>query len=74
MALTKQCDRCKRYYEYYEMTDCKSPRRNGIMTVMTTRKGVCLITDNNAIDLCPDCLVSFIDWLDMKGEKENAEN
>lgn len=73
MALAKQCDRCKRYYEYYETTDCKFPGRNGIMTVMTTRKGACLIS-NNAIDLCPDCLVSFIDWLDMKGEQENAEN
>lgn len=60
MACAKKCDRCGKLYEQYNFKrDEKKP--NGIMTLnLDYRRQFC---SHTAMDLCPDCMKEFQDWL-----------
>ena len=61
MACAKKCDRCGKLYEEYNFkNDEKNP--NGIMTLnLDYRRKFYLHT---AMDLCPDCMKEFQDWME----------
>lgn len=60
MACAKKCDRCGKLYEQYNSkNDRKNP--NGIMVLNLDSRG--RYFTHNALDLCPDCMKEFQDWL-----------
>lgn len=60
MACAKKCDRCGKLYEQYNSkNDRKNP--NGIMVLNLDSRG--RYFTHNALDLCPDCMKGFQDWL-----------
>lgn len=64
MACAKKCDRCGKLYEQYNSkNDRKNP--NGIMVLNLDSQRRYFA--HNALDLCPDCMKGFQDWL--KGGK-----
>lgn len=64
MACAKKCDRCEKLYEQYNSkNDRKNP--NGIMVLNLDSQRRYFA--HNALDLCPDCMKGFQDWL--KGGK-----
>ena len=60
MACAKKCDRCGKLYEQYNSkNDKKNP--NGIMVLNLDSQR--RYFTHNALDLCPDCMKEFQDWL-----------
>ena len=62
MALAKKCDRCGKFYDHYPKGN--KTQSNAIRKIQKDAAGgteeVCT---NWVIDLCPDCMDSFEDWL-----------
>lgn len=63
MANAVKCDRCGRFYDNYNMRN-NEDNINGIMTlnIDMNRK----YFSHRAIDLCPECMKSFKQWLGGK--------
>ena len=60
MACAKKCDRCGKLYEQYNSkNDRKNP--NGIMVLNLDSQR--RYFTHNALDLCPDCMKEFQDWM-----------
>ena len=71
MAVAKQCDRCEKFYNSYNIkNDAKNI--NGIMTVNIDHYGE--YYDHKPMDLCPECKDSFDEWLfAVKPVEENEK-
>lgn len=63
--LAKKCDRCGKLYEHYDTFD--NNRINGISTISKNKFGI-RESISIGIDLCIECMNSFIKWYEMKGE------
>lgn len=63
--LAKKCDRCGKFYESYDMVDNRE--MNGVCIVSKNKFGV-RESISKDIDLCIECMNSFIKWYEMKGE------
>ena len=63
--LAKKCDRCGKLYESYDMVD--NSEMNGVYIVSKNKFGV-RESISKDIDLCQECMDSFIKWYEMKGE------
>ena len=63
--LAKKCDRCGKFYESYDMVDNRE--MNGVYIVSKNKFGV-RESISKDIDLCIECMNSFIKWYEMKGE------
>lgn len=61
--LAKKCDRCGKFYESYDMID--NSETNGVYIISKFGVRESIIKD---IDLCRECMNSFIKWYEMKGE------
>ena len=63
--LERKCDRCGKFYESSDMID--NSEMNGIYIISVKKFCVreSIIKD---IDLCRECMNSFIKWYEMKGE------
>lgn len=61
--LAKKCDRCGKFYESYDMIDNSEMNEVYIISKFGVRKSI--IKD---IDLCRECMNSFIRWYEIKGE------
>lgn len=60
MAYAKKCDRCGKLYEQYNFkNDEENP--NGIMTLNLDYQRK--FYSHAAMDLCPDCMKEFQDWM-----------
>ena len=59
MAAAKQCDRCGKLYNSYNIKN-DAKHINGIMTLNIDPYG--RYYDHNAKDLCPECKDSFEKW------------
>ena len=60
MACAKKCDRCGKLYEEYNIEDDKK-NPNGIMVLNLDSQR--RYFTHNVMDLCPDCMKEFQDWL-----------
>lgn len=60
--LAKKCDRCGKFYESYDMID--NSETNGVYIISKFGVRESIIKD---IDLCRECMNSFIKWYEMKG-------
>ena len=67
MALARKCDRCGNFYNPYISRTIKGDF-NALKLIN------CYLTNdfysNRIYDLCPDCLDSFIKWLNNENQKE----
>lgn len=63
--LAKKCDRCGKFYESYDMIDNRE--MNGVYIISKNKFGV-RESISKDIDLCIECMNSFIKWYEMKGE------
>lgn len=63
--LAKKCDRCGKFYESYDMIDNRE--MNGVYIISKNEFGV-RESISEDIDLCIECMNSFIKWYEMKGE------
>ena len=63
--LAKKCDRCGKLYEGYDMVDNRE--MNGVYIISKNKFGV-RESIRKDIDLCIECMNSFIKWYEMKGE------
>lgn len=63
--LAKKCDRCGKLYDHYDEFD--NNKINGISTIFKNKFGV-RESISKDIDLCQECMNSFIKWYEMKGE------
>lgn len=63
--LAKKCDRCGKFYESYDMID--NSEMNEVYIYCISK--VCVRESiSKDIDLCQECMSSFIKWYGMKGE------
>lgn len=63
--LAKKCDRCGKFYESYDMID--NSEMNEVYIISINK--VCIRESiSKDIDLCRECMNSFIKWYEMKGE------
>lgn len=60
MACAKKCDRCGKLYEQYNF-DRDEKNTNGIMTLNLDYQRH--FYSHTVLDLCPDCMKGFQDWL-----------
>lgn len=58
--LAKKCDRCGKFYESYGNSEM-----NGVYIISKFDVRESIIKN---IDLCRECMNSFIKWYEMKGE------
>lgn len=65
MALAKKCDRCGKFYEHYPIGNIPG-EYNAIEKVRLGKNGAVEYRSSD-IDLCPDCMYSFVKF--MKGSK-----
>ena len=65
MAIAKKCDRCGKFYEYYPVVNIPG-EYNTIEKVRLGKYGA-VEYRSSSIDLCPDCMYSFVKF--MKGSK-----
>lgn len=63
--LAKKCDMCGKLYESYDMIDNRE--MNGVYIISKNKFCVKESTSEN-MDLCRECMNSFIKWYEMKGE------
>ena len=63
--LAKKCDRCGKFYESSDMIDNSEMNEIYIISVKKFCVRESTIED---IDLCRECMNSFIKWYEMKGE------
>ena len=61
MACARKCDRCGKLYEEYNLeNDEKNPNGIMVLTLDYQRK----YYPHDAMDLCPDCMREFQDWME----------
>lgn len=65
MALAKKCDRCGKFYEHYPVGNIPG-EYNAIEKVRLGKNGAVEYRSSD-MDLCPDCMYSFVKF--MKGSK-----
>ena len=65
MALAKKCDRCGKFYEHYPIGNWPG-EYNAIEKVRLGKNGA-VEYRSSGMDLCPDCMYSFVKF--MKGSK-----
>ena len=65
MALAKKCDRCGKFYEHYPVGNIPG-EYNALGKVRLGKNGAVEYRSSD-MDLCPDCMYSFIKF--MKGSK-----
>ena len=63
MGLARYCDRCGKLY-HPEVESIRGIPTNGLRLVETNLKDEEFDIRKIKIDLCPDCLKSFEDWLE----------
>ena len=71
MSLAKRCDRCEKLYEPKDI-DIRGAIVNGLSLVNRDEQNSRAVS-RKYFDLCPECLLSFANWLkiqayDVKGE------
>lgn len=64
MSLAKKCDRCENLYEPKDI-DIRGVIVNGIGLISRDAQNTNAIT-RRYFDLCPECLLSFVNWLKNK--------
>lgn len=64
MSLAKKCDRCENLYEPKDV-DIRGAIVNGIGLISRDAQNTNAIT-RRYFDLCPECLLSFANWLKNK--------
>ena len=70
MANARKCDRCGKLYEEYNVgNNNKKPNGIQLISLDTSRKyfGYFLM------DLCPDCMAQFQEWLKQQDDKKPEE-
>ena len=65
MAIAKKCDRCGKFYEHYPIGNIPG-EYNAIEKVRLGKNGAVEYRSSD-MDLCPDCMYSFVKF--MKGSK-----
>ena len=65
MAIAKKCDRCGKFYEHYPVGNWPG-EYNAIEKVRLGKNGAVEYRSSD-MDLCPDCMYSFVKF--MKGSK-----
>lgn len=74
MALAKRCDRCGDYYTNYGVsTPKKEGRVNSVVLRQTNEKGE-LERNVKLYELCPCCMVSLFNWLDVSNKTTKKED
>ena len=69
MSLAKKCDRCGNLYESKDMDICGAIV-NGLSLIDRDEQNSRVI-NRKYFDLCPECLLSFANWLKNKPTKFN---
>ena len=69
MGLAKRCDRCEKLYEPKDI-DIRGAIVNGLGLISRDAQNANAIT-RRYFDLCPECLLSFANWLKNKPTKFN---
>lgn len=64
MGLAKRCDRCEKLYEPKDI-DIRGAIVNGLGLISRDAQNTNAIT-RRYFDLCPECLLSFNNWLKNK--------
>ena len=66
----KKCDRCKKFYELYKgLHKCgMSPSGEPLFEIPFNHVTLENWTKSEDIDLCPECMEAFDNWLKKKGE------
>ena len=69
MALAKKCDVCGKLYEYYGCVE-KLKIYNKQNSIIIANFDIChdRRCASNELDLCPECMESFVNWLLKRGE------
>ena len=70
----KKCDRCKKYYDEY--VGVYKYGENGSVyqkyklpyNQLFVNNAIHNTVSNKRFDLCPDCMMEFDKWINMKGE------
>ena len=61
MAYAKKCDRCGKLYDEYNFkNDEKNPNGVMVLNLDYQRK---FYSHTTPMDLCPDCMKEFQDWM-----------
>lgn len=69
MADAKKCDRCKKFYERYN-EECDEKKINAIVRANLDIKRK--YWPQGIIELCPECMNEFNDW--MKNSRKSKHN
>ena len=64
MGLAKRCDRCEKLYEPKDI-DIRGAIANGLGLISRDAQNTNAVT-RRYFDLCPECLLSFANWLKNK--------
>ena len=66
----KKCDKCKKFYEPYKGLHKRgmSPRGEPLFKIPFNQVILENSTKRENIDLCPECMQAFDNWLKEKGE------
>ena len=64
MGLAKRCDRCEKLYEPKDI-DIRGAIVNGLGLIHRDAQNTNAIT-RRYFDLCPECLLSFANWLKIQ--------
>lgn len=67
MAFSKKCDRCGDFYDCYpEDRYGQDICVNGVLPVSISNEEKSKYYHFDLIDLCPDCMKEFADWINIK--------
>ena len=72
MGLAKRCDRCEKLYEPKDI-DIRGAIVNGLGLISRDAQNTNAIT-RRYFDLCPECLLSFANWLKNKPMTLKGDN
>lgn len=68
MSLARKCDRCGSFYSPESSRSKREEGFNAINLINRTFNNVAY--SNGTYDLCPNCLNSFLEWLNACNRKE----
>lgn len=68
MASATKCDRCGAFYDSFEVQGFEYPKPYKDAWRYTILRDSYPYPNDNKLDLCPKCRISFLDWL--RKEKE----
>lgn len=74
MAIARKCDRCGKLYEHYPTDDnCEDGEQHNSIRKVYRDVNYKLLAETKPLDLCPDCMRAFNEFMSefSKGEKEN---